>query len=482
MNRVKIVTAILVILVTGSLVAYFLFSPQRVDESPDGVIQDIVSPPGIIESPQGTIQYSYRNMGASTTLSVPDMQPDMELGLASVRIILPARTDTKEVFSFNAASWVFIEKNGVVHAEHIYGVEFLDTVEKSTTPKLVPGGLIYTDIYGTVRKFHLADLATVKNIADPASLHFVEGSDVYFADARKVYFLKSTASGPAFDPATFSVSVISLADPATFTVLSKLPRLDLAVDKQAVYLHGEARADIDRATFRALKADYSYRDASRVYVIAGPTTPTGVEWTLEKHILANLEKKIDGDSIYYSTNGQTVFLNKNMLDVLYNGKTLERTPIQGADPQTFVQLTGLLGYYSSPDDGRKPQYIYARDSKRVYYNGIPIVGDSVNEFQPLEHGWLVHSYGVDRTRVYYEDKRLPDADPATLAILWETPKEGCGAGAYSKDASRGYFEDRVIVGADPKTFRVLIGEGAYGADDKNVYKENDVVPGADSKT
>lgn len=488
MNRAKIATGIFVLLLLGGLIAYFLVYPaqhqftQTIGESPDGLIHATLFPSGAVGPQQSSTQFFYRNTGASTTLLLPDMQPDMELGLPGTRIILPARADSKEIFSFNAVSWIFVEKNNAIHAEHIYGVEFLHNAVKSDTPKLVPGGVIYTDTYGTERKFFLADLATIKNIAEPSSLHFVKGSDAYLADNRTVYFLRSTGSGPAFDPATFSISPIPRANPLTFVVLSTLQRLDLAVDDHSVYLRGEDRTDIDRATFRTLKADYSYRDANGVYVITGPTTPTGVEWTLEKHTLANLEKKIDSDSIYYSTEAHTVFVNKNMLDVLYNGKVLERTPILGADPNTFVQLTGLLGYYTSPNDNVKSQYIYARDSKRVYYNGIPIVGATVDEFQPLENGWLVHSYGVDRTHVYYRDKLLSDADPLTFLILWEIPKEGCAPGEYSKDRSHVYFKDKIVIGANPESFHVLIGEEAYGADDKNVYKQDGIVSGADPKT
>jgi len=418
----------------------------------------------------------------STTMSVPAMQPDTELELASTRLLLPARVDTKEVFSFNAPSWIFVEKGGTIHAEQIYGVEFLSEKEKSDSPRLVSGGLIYTDIYGTVRKFFLADLATVDNITDPDSLHFEEKSDAYLADARDVYLLSHVSGKIAFDPASFTIQRIPGADATSFTVLSTLPHLDLAQDKHTVYLGGKAQNDIDRATFRTLKTNYFYRDAHQAYVTTGPSTPYGIDQTLERRSFGSLEKKIDSDSFYYSTDGRSVFLNKNMADVLRNGKPLERTLLAGADLNSFVELTGFLGRYPTQSAEMKPKYIYARDATHVYYNGISIQGASVNDFQPIENGGLVHSYGEDRGHVYYQEKPLLEADPTTFVILWGQPYEGCNAGEYSKDENHVYFREAIIDGADPKTFHVLIGEKAYGADASHVYTDGQVLPGADPKT
>ncbi len=146
----------------------------------------------------------------------------------------------------------------------------------------------------------------------------------------------------------------------------------------------------------------------------------------------------------------------------YAGKLID------ADPTTLEVLKGALekmhGYIS---------YVYARDSRTVFYEGTPLHGVVVEAFRPIENGSSVHNYGTDGKTVYFGAYPIGGADPKTFTILYENMWEGCDETHYSKDETHVYFETStstvaVVPNADPVTFVTLIN--GFGKDRRGYYK------------
>ena len=172
----------------------------------------------------------------------------------------------------------------------------------------------------------------------------------------------------------------------------------------------------------------------------------------------------------YNARGyRTSFYVKNDSGIFYDGKSL------AADPATFDVLKGDL----APMMGDLT-YTYAKDTDRVFYNGIEVVGAQPNTFIPLENGAGEHSFGTDGVSVFYGSKKIEGADPSTFTILWKTLYEGCRKGSYSKDKNSVYiheesyleegnvFSTHIVPGADPNTFESLVD--MYGKDIRGYYK------------
>lgn len=139
--------------------------------------------------------------------------------------------------------------------------------------------------------------------------------------------------------------------------------------------------------------------------------------------------------------------------------------ISGADSATFELLKGSL----EPMMG-DVYYLYAKDSRNVYYNGKSLPGVILATFVPIENGGGSHSYGTDGKTVYFGAEPILGADPKTFEILWQTIYEGCKRGTYSKDSNSVYFKSSRIPNADPNTFKVfLTGIYANYAEDKSGY-------------
>lgn len=82
-------------------------------------------------------------------------------------------------------------------------------------------------------------------------------------------------------------------------------------------------------------------------------------------------------------------------------------------------------------------------------------------------------YGKDKKNVYYEGKKVKNADAKTFEILGYTPEYRSMAICYfyGKDEKNIYYRGEVLKEADVKTFKV---SGAYEAEDKNYnYKGNE---------
>lgn len=71
-----------------------------------------------------------------------------------------------------------------------------------------------------------------------------------------------------------------------------------------------------------------------------------------------------------------------------------------------------------------------------------------------------------------EERRIPNADPVTFAIIDDE---------FAKDATRVYYAGCELAGADPTSFSAIAG-GTYGKDAAHVYWRWFPLPGADAAT
>jgi len=116
-------------------------------------------------------------------------------------------------------------------------------------------------------------------------------------------------------------------------------------------------------------------------------------------------------------------------------------------------------------------YGFCKDRNHVYYYyllDIKIVRNALPEaFIPINS-----EFGYDKNNVFWHEKKLKKANPATWKILKE---DYC----YSKDRFI-YFCNRIIKKADIETFQVIEGDEKnylkiHYAKDKNKYYYNDKV-------
>lgn len=140
-----------------------------------------------------------------------------------------------------------------------------------------------------------------------------------------------------------------------------------------------------------------------------------------------------------------------------------------ADPATLEIIRGSL-----KDMKGNITYKYARDLRKVYYEGFSISDVVPSTFRLIENGSGYQSYSTDGQTVYFYYYPVPGADPRTFKILWQTIYEGCPQTPYSKDATHVYFDSpisrssRLVPGADPATFESLIR--GFGKDKRGYYE------------
>lgn len=108
----------------------------------------------------------------------------------------------------------------------------------------------------------------------------------------------------------------------------------------------------------------------------------------------------------------------------------------------------------------------------IGWDGNSVYGDNVISGVDIET-WseLGRGYSRDAKHVYYTNKVLPDADPATFAIV---STYNCDFdNVYAKDKNIVWFNDKVVIDADASSFVAYctqdLGE-QYGFDNKGYYK------------
>lgn len=89
-----------------------------------------------------------------------------------------------------------------------------------------------------------------------------------------------------------------------------------------------------------------------------------------------------------------------------------------------------------------------------------------------------NGYLKDNTSVFYESKKIKNADPDSFKLLElnETNKNAY----FSKDNKRVYFKGEEIESANPNQFNVI--EGNYSKDNKSVFFKNKLIKDANPKS
>lgn len=247
---------------------------------------------------------------------------------------------------------------------------------------------------------------------------------------------------PEHAPDTHLVNVkIEDADAKAFRVLAEVAAGDCdtghlyGVDARRVFYRNRVIEHAHAESFEVLGDGYA-RDAGRIYHRTVPVpgadratfqvvpTPRNVGFGKDADALYMREERVKAqvDAASFEVLGSPFFKDAN---TVYVGTRLE--PVPGADPGSFRVLDVVSGasfsnwaadgrrgyYYSSsavrPIDGIDPGTFealnrkYARDSRRVYYEGRPVEGADPGSFHiPKPHA---HHVGQDRLGRYVSGRR-----------------------------------------------------------------------------
>ncbi len=192
----------------------------------------------------------------------------------------------------------------------------------------------------------------------------------------------------------------------------------------------------------------------------------------------------------YQQRGDEVHFRYNDL------KTDIKRTLEGVDTGQFQILNRLYAkdgahvyYFGEVLDGADAQSFrllessYAIDINNVYWRGQPLAGADLGSFEVLNHAWAkdkdqaylsgeqvavcdapsfnpdaflnrgrFRSYGADDECVYYVNRLIEGADPATLKPM---------DARHSRDANGCYFEELTIPCASVATTQDLIRNGQY---------------------
>lgn len=273
--------------------------------------------------------------------------------------------------------------------------------------------------------------------ADPATFKVLEHP--YAKDVSHVYYEGYTNVGTS-TPST----IIDGVDPATFSVLHDGSgtsclgdEYPFARDASHFLYQKEIQPDIDPNTFVYLNGMFA-KDARHVFNIRGglkpipsadPATFVVIEsnlakdknrvFALDDFFRATIVKDADPATFIASS---TFAYDKNFVFDLGLSSPLI---IEGADPHTFIALT----------PNAFPAYFKDKDRVYIRYRLSSCKGGE----GPRED----LGFGI---------KVLPNADPASFAVQ---------VSPYSKDASKVFYGDRPIELADPATFSIFSFKTEY---------------------
>ena len=109
-----------------------------------------------------------------------------------------------------------------------------------------------------------------------------------------------------------------------------------------------------------------------------------------------------------------------------------------SDGFKILQLTD-----SDPETYREFDWLWSRDSKRVFFENRGFVPRDIDLFEPLAGGW-----GRDSVAIYYTNSEIPKADRDTFEVIGEWSP-------FGKDRAQVFWRGWLIDGADPDSFEVL---------------------------
>jgi hypothetical protein len=115
--------------------------------------------------------------------------------------------------------------------------------------------------------------------------------------------------------------------------------------------------------------------------------------------------------------------------------------LENTDPETFISLE--IVYNVDPETGMQ------RDTAEIMSYG------AIELYRHAAH------YTKDKNHVWFENKIMEHADPATFEFI--SPE-------YTKDKNHVYYEGKLVEGADPGTFKEAASLGYQWMDNKNTYE------------
>ena len=226
-------------------------------------------------------------------------------------------------------------------------------------------------------------------------------------------------------------------------------------NQSAASYEGKIINGVDGATFKVINFLYA-KDAKNVYCL-GERIPGVDTATFEVLAGANYVAK-DAHSLFFRC--------ERLVNIDYqSGQYL---PI---DLPSFEVINTLY---------KDKSFVYA---VRNYssYGAITKIEDA--DLRTLSFPWYPdNGYFRDKNFVYFTDKKITGADPATFKIFEPVFY-------YAKDNTHVFFRERLIIDADQGSFSVvtlglgchkgtaLCGQKVYGVDKKNVYEDGNKVNG-----
>ena len=160
-------------------------------------------------------------------------------------------------------------------------------------------------------------------------------------------------------------------------------------------------------------------------------------------------------------------------------------------PDSVINVKTLSTIPDHPSVFQDALYVYSISGGLQFYTITPFTPPLSFLSQPPQEPWgEFRGYVADKNAVYFQSKKITDADLNTFAVF-TTPKlhqlkESGVIYSYAKDKNRVYYEGVVVPGADPSTFSPLTNGGAfsyyYGKDANAVYEGSTIIPGLDPNT
>lgn len=136
-------------------------------------------------------------------------------------------------------------------------------------------------------------------------------------------------------------------------------------------------------------------------------------------------------------------------------------------PQTREMPDADVGSFELIYDEFSKRQYYAKDSQRVYVNGLVIEGADPKTFKILGNMGLSR----DDYAIYRHDDKISN-DPENFRI----------EGNLNKDSRYVYRYKDTIHGADPATYKAIKGKRGLGVDKDHVFCNNKLMPDSDPRT
>lgn len=234
----------------------------------------------------------------------------------------------------------------------------------------------------------------------------------YEIDGDQVFYRSVERKSQFYYTATHHRSLVKGADASSFR------KLNWKYGKDANYVYFEGRqSNKDLATFKLL-SDYVAVDKNGAY-------------SKDKLIQGSDGESFEVLNRYYAKD----------INQAYYSTSKDYFSIKGADPESFEAIETTI-----------TQYDYAKDAKRVYFEGKVLKEADPNTFETLGF-----EYSKDANTVYHNAKQI-SSNPNQFYIYKLS---------YATDHEKVFYRGSILPNANPDKF-VIISHG-YSKDDQTVY-------------